>query len=174
MKNRSIHHRNREPYNNFRRGINNRIQTLTTPSPTMTHLNMANRFHHFSHSTPETPNTHHRNGHFTNHTYQVTQTRGHAHHTAPFRMTNTSHEQQGFYHRGSPRSNGSLYSTFPCEYYNDGLHNSNITANCLEAIPFGQARGTIYEGSLLLSVMIEQTIIQAALSLIETFKWHKK
>ena len=36
-------------------------------------------------------------------------------------------------------------------------------------MPFGQTRGTVYEGSLLLCVMIEQPIIQAALSLIETF-----
>ena len=40
---------------------------------------------------------------------------------------------------------------------------------CPQTIPFAQARGTIYEGNLLLSVMIEQTIIQAALSSIETF-----
>ena len=38
-----------------------------------------------------------------NHTSQVAQTRGHANHTAPFRMTNTSHEQQGFHHKGSSR-----------------------------------------------------------------------
>ena len=35
--NRFIPYRNREPYNNFRQGINNRTQRLTTPSPTITH-----------------------------------------------------------------------------------------------------------------------------------------
>ena len=36
-----------------------------------------------------------------------------------------------------------------------------------------QARGTIYEGSLLSSVMIEQTIIQAVLSSLESFDGKK-
>ena len=104
---------------------------------------------------PETPNTNHENHHFTNHIYQTTQTRGHTYHTTLFRMTSTSHKQQGFHHRGSPMLDGSLYGTFPHEQYTDALNNSNITANHLEAISFGQARDTIYEGSLLLSVMIE-------------------
>ena len=122
---------------------------------------MANRLNHFSYSMPETPNTSHGNGHFTNHTCQTASTRGHAHHPTLFRMTITVYEQEGIYHRGSPRSNGLLYSISPCENYNHGLHNSYITTNHLEAIQFGQARGTIYEGSLLLSVVIEQTIIQS-------------
>ena len=50
--NRFILHRDRESCNNFRGGINNRTRTLTTPSPMMTHLNMANRFHHFLYSMP--------------------------------------------------------------------------------------------------------------------------
>ena len=83
-------------------------------------------------------------------------------------MTNTS-QQQGFYHRGSPRSNSPLYSIFACEYYNHALHNSDITANRPETVPFTQTRGILYEGSLLSSAMIEQTIIQAALSSIKTF-----
>ena len=58
---------------------------------------------------------------------------------------------------------------FSHEYYNNGLHNSIITTNHPEAISFGQARDTIYKDNLSLSVMIEQTIIQAALSSIETF-----
>ena len=134
--NRSIPQRKREPCNNFRRGINSRTQTLTTPSLTMRHPNMANRFYHFLHSIPETPNAHHGN-HFTNHTYQTAQTRGHAHHTSSFKMMNTPHEQQAFHHRGFPRSDHSLYSTFPHKYYNYGLHNSNIITDHPEAIPFG-------------------------------------
>ena len=84
-------------------------------------------------------------------------------------MLNMSQEQQGFYHRGSPRSDSLLYSTFPHEYYKHAIHNSNISINHPETIPFAEVRGTMYEGSLLSSVMIEQTIIQAALSSIETF-----
>ena len=171
--NSSIPHRNREQYNGSGRGMNNRTRMLTTPGPTMTHPNLANRFHHFSCSMPETPNTCNVNGHFTNFTYQATENRGHANSTTPFRQMNTSHEWQGFYHRRSPRSNGSLYGTFLHEYYNHGLHSPSITINCLEAIPFGQARGTIYKGNLLSSIMIELTTIQAALSLIETFNGTK-
>ena len=129
---------------------------------------MVTRCHHFSHSMPETLNTHNVNSYFTNQTYQTTQIRGHTHNNAPFRTMNMSQKQQGLYHNGSSKSDSSLYATFPCQYYNHALHNSTITANCHETIPFAQARGTIYEGSLLLTVMIEQIIIQAALSSIET------
>ena len=75
---------NREQYNNFKRGTKNRIKTLTTPSPKLTHPNMANRFHHFLHSTLKTPSTHNEDGHFRNHTYHATQTR-HAQDTTPFK-----------------------------------------------------------------------------------------
>ena len=167
--NRSIQHRNREPYSNFRRGTKNRAQTRTTPSPTMMHPNMADIFHHLLHSTPDITIMHHQNTNFINNTYLVAQTRGYVHHITPFRMRNTSQEQQGFHHRVSSRLEGLIYGTFLCGHYNHGLHNTIITANCPKAIPFGQARGTIYEGSLLLSVTIDQTIIQAALSLKETF-----
>ena len=57
---------------------------------------------------------------------------------------------------------------FCMSFYNYGLHSSNITTDHLEAIPFRQSKAAVYEGSLLSSVMIEQTIIQAALSSIET------
>ena len=103
---------NREPYNYFRRRITNRTRTLTTPIPTMTHPNMANRFHHFLHSMPQTSTIHHGNNHFTHHIYQATQAREHAHHTTLFIMTKASHEQQGSLHRGSPRLDGSLYGIF--------------------------------------------------------------
>ena len=137
-------------------GTINRTQTLKKPSKMMTHPTMADRFPHFSHSSPEIPNTCHQNSHFTNNTYQAAQTTGHAHHTAPFRMTNISHDQQGFHHRGSSKLDSSLYGTFPHEDYNHCLHNSNIATNHPEGIPFGQARGTIYEGSLLSSGMISK------------------
>ena len=84
-------------------------------------------------------------------------------------MMNMSQEQQGFYHRESPRSGNSLYGTFPHKYYNHILHNSNISTNHLEKIPLSQTRGIIYEGSLLSFVIMEQTIIWAALSSVETF-----
>ena len=119
--NRCILDRNREQYTHFRRGTNNR--TLTTPSPLMTQPKLANRFHHFSHSTPETPNTHNVNGHFTSHPFQGTQKIGHVHYTIPFRMMNTSNVQQGFYQRASSRSGRSLCSTLPHVYYNNDIYN---------------------------------------------------
>ena len=111
------------------------------------HLNMANRFHDFSHSIPEKLNTHNGNGYFTNHTCQATQTGGHAHNTSPYRMKNTSNEQQGFYHRGSPRSNSSLDITFPHKYYNHALHSSNIITYHLETIAttLGMSSSLLYE-----------------------------
>ena len=131
-------------YNSFRQGVNSRMRTLTMPSPTTAQPIMVNRSHHFLHSMPETLNTHNGNGHFTNHTYQATKTRGCAHHTTPFRPTNTTHDQYSFYHRGSPKSKSSLYGTFSCEYYKHALHNHNIVTNNMETIPLAQARGTIY------------------------------
>ena len=128
--NRSIPHMDREKTNNFRR-INNRTRTLMTPSPTIMHPSIANWPCHFSHRTPETASNCNGNGHFTNQTYHANHTRGHTHNNTPFRMTNTSQKQQGFYHRGSPRSDSSLYGTCPCEYHNHTLHNCNITANHL-------------------------------------------
>ena len=141
---------------------------MTTPDPTMTHQNMTNRFHHFLHNTHDISNNHHGNGHFTNHTYQAAQTREHTHYTIWFRMTKTSHEQQGFHNRESPRLDGSFNGTFSCENYNNALHNCYVIVNHMEAVPFGQARGTIYESSLLSSVMIELTMMQTMLSLIDT------
>ena len=79
--------------------MNNRMRILTTPSPTIAHLNMATRFHHLSHSMPETLNTRNKDGHFKYDTYQATQTRGHTHNTTPFKMAKPSHEPHGFYHR---------------------------------------------------------------------------
>ena len=156
--------KNRDQYHG---GIGNRTVTLTTPSPSARYPNMANMFQHMSHSTLETTNTYSRNGHFTNCTYLRTQNRRHTYHTTPFRLPGTVCEQQGFYHRGSPRSNNWFYSTFLRDYYNSFFHNTKITASNQETSP--HARSTIYEGYLLSSIMIDQTIIQAAPLPIETF-----
>ena len=99
--------------------------------------------------------------------YQGTQNRNHTYHTTPFRSSGMACEQQGFHHRKSIRSSNRFYSTFSHEYYNNVFHNSNITASNLDTST--HARGTIYNGMLLSSIMIEQTIIQVALSSIETF-----
>ena len=110
-KNWSMPQRNREEYNSFRWGINSRITTLTTPSPTITHQNTANRSHHFLHSMPETLNTHNGIDHFTQHTYQVTQTTGHAHHIKPFRMTKL-HMNKAFTKKNCPGQNACFMALF--------------------------------------------------------------
>ena len=69
--NRYILHKDRKQYNNYRRESNNRTRTLTAPSQMMMHQNMANRFHHFSHSMPEVLNIHDGNGNFRNQTHQA-------------------------------------------------------------------------------------------------------
>ena len=112
-------------------------------------------------STPEAINTYIRNGYLTNCTYQGSQNRRHTYHTTLFRSSGTVCEQQGFHHRGSPNQ---FYGTSPPEHYKSVFHNYNITDSCQETSP--HARSTIYEGNLLLSVMIEQTIIQTALPFI--------
>ena len=87
--------------------------------------------------------------------------------TTPFQSSNTACEQQGSHHRGSPRSNNWFYGTSSHEYQNNVFHNSSIISSNQETSP--HARSTIYEGNLLPSVMIEQTIIQEALLSMETF-----
>ena len=119
-----------------------------------------------SHSMPETTNTYSGNGHFINCTYQGTQNRRLTYHIAPFISSNTACNQQGFQHRRSHKSSNWFYSISSCKYSNNVFHTSNITARNLEKPP--HARGTVNEGSLLSSMMIEQTIIQAVLSGRET------
>ena len=143
--NRYISHRDREQYKNFRRGKRNRTRILTTPSPTMSHLNLANRFPHFSHNTPEAFNTCKGNNNFQNYTYHATQIRDHATNSTPFRSMNISQEQQGFYQKGSPRSN-----SFPCECYNNVSHNSNISTNHPEKIPNSHGKGKILGHSFII------------------------
>ena len=60
-----------------------------------------------------------------------------------------------------------FYGTSSHEYYNNILHTTNITARNLETS--SHARGTVQEGNLLSSVMIELTITQEAVLPIETF-----
>ena len=64
-----------------------------------------------------------------------------------------------------------FYGNYPCEYSNNVFHISNITASNLKTSP--HVRVTVYEGNLLSSIMIEQTIMQAALSSRETFNGTK-
>ena len=160
-----------ESKDQYRREIDNRTSTLTTPNPLTTHPYMANRFQHMSHSMPETTNTCCGNSCFTNCMYHGTQYRRHTYHTAQFRSLNAVQGQQGCHHRGSPQSNNWFYSTSSCEYSNIVFHTSNITANNPETPPY--TRQIVYNDNLLLSIMIEQTIIKAALSSIDMFDGEK-
>ena len=105
---------------------------------------------------PEITSNHHQNTQFTNHTYQITQNSGNAHHTMIFRTTNTSHDHQGFYNRVSFQSDGSLYGNFPFVYCNNHIHNPNIAINHPEAAAVEQVRFVGNKASLLLSVMVSK------------------
>ena len=74
---------------------------------------------------------------------------------------------EAFIKEGYPRSSNWFYSTYPHGYSNNVFHTSNITASNPETSP--HARGTVYEGNLLSSIMTEQSIILAALQSIEIY-----
>ena len=122
----------------------------------MTHPNIANRFQTFLDSTSEILNTHNGDGHFTNNTYQTNQTRGQAHHTAPFRTTNTSHDQKGFTIEDHPGDIAHFSALFHMKTIIMPYTPLILPDIVQDTIPFAQARGTVYEGSLSVSVMIEK------------------
>ena len=101
--------------------------------------------------------------HSSYHTYQGWQNRRLNYYVAPFRPSYTDCDQQGFHHRGSTRSGNSFHNTYPSEYsnaYNTSGNNQQKAQN---------ARTTVSESHYLSFIMIEQTIIQAALTSIEMF-----
>ena len=157
--------------NQYNAGIDKRTRTLTTLSPSTKHLNRLSQFQHMLHSRPDTTNTYRGNGHLVNYMNQGTQNRRHTYHTVLFRSSNIEHDLCSFHHRGSPRPSDWFYSTDLCEYSSNIFHTSNITASNLEISP--HARGTLFEDNLLLSIMIEENTIQAALSSIEIFNGRK-
>ena len=113
-----------------------------------------------------------RNGHFTNHTHQKTQIED-IHNTQHHSDQPMQHVNKGaFTIEGHPHQVNLFYRTPPHEYYNNVFHNFNITTKNPDTSP--HARGTIYEGNLLLSRMIEQSLIQAGLTSMETFDIIKK
>ena len=61
-----------------------------------------------------------------------------------------------------------LKSNFPHEYHNIHLHNLNIALNHQGATPVEQMRYVVNEASLLVSVIVDQPIIQVAISSTET------
>ena len=97
--------------------------------------------------------------------YQGNQNRRHTYSTSPFRSLNTDYDQFSFHHKRSPRSSNWFHSTYLNEYSNDVFQTSNTTSSNPETPP--HARSMVYQGNLLSSIMIEQTIIQAALASIE-------
>ena len=66
-----------------------------------------------------------------------------------------------------------IYWQFPCEYHNNYLHNPSITLNCPGASQLEQVRYAFNDFSLLVSVMVDQAIIQAAICSVETFDGNK-
>ena len=141
---------------------------LTALNPLVTHTNRTQRVLKTLHSTPEN-NMYCGNSHCTNHTYQGTYNRRHNYHTALVRLSHTDHEQEGFHHIGSPRWRNWFHSTYWHEYSYDIFYTCETTASNLENS--ATCQGTVYEGNLLSSIMMEQTIIQAALVIEDIPLW---
>ena len=99
----------------------------------------------------------------------MTWTNGHAHHLTPFRATCVPCDHQSFHMRRSFQLNSSFNNHFPGEYQNNYLHNCNISLNGQETGHLEQARYMINNVNLLIIVMADQAIIQAALSSVKTF-----
>ena len=75
--------------------------------------------------------------------------------------------------RRSFQSDSLFNCNFPCQYHNNHLNNPNIILNHVEATPIEHIRYTVNDASLLASVKMEQPIIKAAVSSVETFDDNK-
>ena len=63
----------------------------------------------------------------------------------------------------------SIDSDFPHDNHHCHIHNLGITFDCQETGPIEQLRPVVNKTSLLVSVMVEQPIIKAAISSVDTF-----
>ena len=72
--------------------------------------------------------------------------------------------------RRSFRSNSSFNNHFPTEYLNNYSHNPNISLNGQGTLHFEEVRYVVNDVNLLMIVMVDQAIVQAAISLTETFE----
>ena len=164
--------RNGEPNNHSRRRVIKQAQTFPLPATRKTQPHIRRRFHHGEnsfHNTPEITFNHQHNSKFRNQTHQITKINGHAHYSISFRVASTSYGHQSFCSRRVFQSNSSLYSNFPSEYHYNHLHHANITLNDPGGSQTEQARYMANNVNLLMSVIVDQAIIQQAISSVETF-----
>ena len=142
---------------------------LTPLGPGITQPNIRDIFQYgktFSHSTPEIAFNYHQNTHFTNHTYQITQNNGNAHHSMTIRTWNTSHDHQVFHNRSS-LSCGLFNGNFSHKHLNNHLHSPNLILNYLGVTLANQVGKVVNGTRLLASVMMDQPIIQPAITSLE-------
>ena len=90
------------------------------------------------------------------------------------RATSASTDHQDFHGRRSFWLNCSLNSKLPGKYHSNYSHKPNITWNGPGASHLEQVRYMVNNANLLTTVMVDQTIIQAAISSVETFDRNKK
>ena len=90
-----------------------------------------------------------------------------------FRAGSASCDHQSFHDQRSFKSNSSFNSNFPGEYHNNYSHGPNITLNGQRASHLEQMRHTVNDVTLLMTVVVDQAIIQTALSSVETFDGNK-
>ena len=99
---------------------------------------------------------------------------GNAHHLTLFRATSASWNHQHFHRRRSFRSNSSLNNNFYGEYQNNYSHDPNISLNGQRTSHLKQRGYMVNDVNLLTTIMGNHIIIQAAISLVETFDGDKK
>ena len=125
---------------------------------------------HMSHSTPEN-NTWWKWPFFTSHILGW-QNKRQTYHTTPFWSSHTDHYQWNFHYRGSTRLGNWFHHTYPHDYSYNVIHTWNTSENN-QQMP-QDAKPTTFKGNSLASVMVEQTILQTALTSIQIFSSRKK
>ena len=157
---------------NFWCGITGREWTHRAPSPRFPQpktRGWAECFGNFCYSSPEIPYNCHDNGQITNPIYYTVHSSRDAPFTSIVRPASVPCNHYGLANRRALQWEHVIESNFPHDYHHQHIHNPSITLNCQETAPIEQWRHVINEVSLLASIMVEQSIIQAVISSVEMF-----
>ena len=122
--------------------IANSSRTLTNLSHSATNPNGAGGYKCISHGIPEN-------------------------NTGPFQSSHTDCEEWDFHHRESTRTGNRFHNTHPRECSNNVFHACNPSENNQHTLQ--NVRPTAFKGNSLPLVIVEQTILEAALASIEMF-----
>ena len=95
------------------------------------------------------------------------------HQHTPLRVTGVPHKHPSFYRRRSFQLNSFFNYNLHGEFQNNYIHNPYIALNSQKTPHLEQVRSVVNDVNLLLTIMADQAIIQAAISLVETFDGNK-